>query len=323
MRCFSYYNGIKRLIYTEDFNGHMIYLDSVYFAGIKNEEQFINYIRRTCVDSFYPFGILPRCGLDKIDFSTVTILYGGNGCGKSTALNIIAALLGIEHHTVCNTGEFMKNYLEFCDVDFHSHTFERAEILKSDDVFDRMIDIRKLNNGIDTRREDAYEEYLHLKSLNASYSGLSARDREEIEQLRMHPMENYEKLVKKNLANSKTQSKFVRATVADNIREQSNGESAFEYFCKKITDNGIYLLDEPENSLSPERQRELVRFLEDSARFYGCQFIIATHSPFLLAMKGARIYDMSENPVTVKHWTELGNVREYYNFFREHDNEFK
>ena len=115
----------------------MIYLDSVYFAGIKNEEQFINYIRRTCVDSFYPFGILPRCGLDKIDFSTVTILYGGNGCGKSTALNIIAALLGIEHHTVCNTGEFMKNYLEFCDVDFHSHTFERAEILKSDDVFDR------------------------------------------------------------------------------------------------------------------------------------------------------------------------------------------
>jgi len=106
------------------------------------------------------------------------------------------------------------------------------------------------------------------------------------------------------------------------MREHSNGESAFIYFADKIKENGLYLLDEPENSLSPEKQQELVAFLEDSARFFGCQFVIATHSPFILALKGAKIYDMSEEPVDVKRWTELPNVREYFQFFKKHENEF-
>jgi len=56
--------------------------------------------------------------------------------------------------------------------------------------------------------------------------------------------------------------------------------------------------------------------LEDSARFYGCQFIISTHSPFLLAMKGAKIYDLDSRPVTVKKWTDIENVRIYHDFFK-------
>lgn len=107
------------------------------------------------------------------------------------------------------------------------------------------------------------------------------------------------------------------------MREHSNGESAFIYFSEKISENGLYLLDEPENSLSPERQQELLRFLQDSARFFGCQFIIATHSPFLLSMNGAKIYDMDEEPVDVKRWTELDNVRAYYDFFKKHEHEFE
>ena len=107
------------------------------------------------------------------------------------------------------------------------------------------------------------------------------------------------------------------------MREHSNGESAFIYFSEKIKENGLYLLDEPENSLSPERQQELLRFLQDSARFFGCQFIIATHSPFLLSMNGAKIYDMDEEPVDVKRWTELDNVRAYYDFFKKHEHEFE
>ena len=85
----------------------------------------------------------------------------------------------------------------------------------------------------------------------------------------------------------------------------------------------MFLLDEPENSLSPERQRELVQFIGDAARFYGCQFVIATHSPFLLSMRGAKIYDLDEEPVDVKRWTQLGNVRAYYDFFRERAREFE
>mgnify|MGYP000668304677 FL=1 len=82
-----------------------------------------------------------------------------------------------------------------------------------------------------------------------------------------------------------------------------------------MTENALFLLDEPENSLSPAKQQELVKFIEDSARFFGCQFVIATHSPFVLAIRGAKIYDLDEEPVDVKRWTELENVRAYYEFF--------
>lgn len=67
---------------------------------------------------------------------------------------------------------------------------------------------------------------------------------------------------------------------------------------------------------------ELVGFIEDSACFFGCQFLIATHSPFVLAIKQAKIYDLDEDPVDVKRWTELENVRVYYDFFTDHGDEF-
>lgn len=82
------------------------------------------------------------------------------------------------------------------------------------------------------------------------------------------------------------------------------------------------MLDEPENSLSTERQQELVQFIEESARFFGCQFIIATHSPFLLSMQNAKIYNLDEEPMTVCSWTELPNIRAYYEFFKQHEKEF-
>lgn len=138
----------------------------------------------------------------------------------------------------------------------------------------------------------------------------------------MKSLADYEQLKKVNMARSKTQSKYIRNNLMDNVREHSNGESAFIYFADKIKESGLYLLDEPENSLSPERQQELLQFIEDSARFFGCQFVIATHSPFLLSLKGAKIYDLDENPVDVKKWTELENVRVYYEFFKKHEREF-
>ena len=149
------------------------------------------------------------------------------------------------------------------------------------------------------------------KYLDAKYS-----------QFQLKSIADYDKLKTVNNARSKTQSKFVRSELMDNVREYSNGESAFRYFTEKIGENGLYILDEPENSLSPKRQMELKSFIEDSVRFFGCQFIISTHSPFLLAMKGAKIYDLDENPADIKQWTELENVRTYREFFKLHDDEF-
>ena len=284
----------------------MIYLSHFEFPHIEREYTFLMGLKRTCYDTVYPFKILSRHQLQMLDFEPITILYGGNGSGKSTALNVIAEKLGLTRDTLYNRSNFFEDYTKMCSYELGQRIPRHSRIITSDDVFDFMLNLRSLNEGIDRRREDLFDEYLEVK-----YS-----------HFQMKSLDDYEQLKKVNSARSKTQSKFVRANLMDNVREHSNGESAFLYFSEKIKENGLYLLDEPENSLSPERQQELLKFLEDSARFFGCQFIIATHSPFLLSMRGAKIYDLDEDVVDVKRWTELKNVRAYYEFFKKHEREF-
>ena len=84
----------------------------------------------------------------------------------------------------------------------------------------------------------------------------------------------------------------------------------------------LYLLDEPENSLSEVYQEKLASFLYDSARFFRCQLVIATHSPVLLAMPDAKIYDLDARPVAERRWVDLPNVRALHDFFRAHEAEF-
>lgn len=284
----------------------MIYLSKFIFPSQDQEETFRFGIRRTCYDSWYPFGILTKHGLRQLDFEPVTILYGGNGSGKSTALNVICEKLGLDRDTLFNRSNFYEDYLKYCSFESTLDIPRISRIITSDDVFDFMLNLRCINNGIDQKREEILVDYLE---------GRYAK-------FQMKSLDDYEKLKKVTLARSKTQSQYIRETMMGNVREHSNGESAFIYFEEKIKENALYLLDEPENSLSPERQLELLQFIEESARFYGCQFIIATHSPFLLSMRSAKIYDLDENPVDVKRWTELGNVRAYYEFFKKHEGDF-
>lgn len=284
----------------------MVYLNFFTFPNEDRESKFFEEVQRTCYDSFYPFKILSACSLERIDFEPVTILYGGNGSGKSTALNVISEKTGISRDSIFNKSSFYPDYVNMCKMYIENEIPENSRIITSDDVFDYMLNIRNLNGGIDQKREKLFEEYLDTK-----YS-----------RFQMKSMEDYEQLKKVNLTRSKSQSRFVRDKLMGNVREYSNGESAFQYFIEKIGENGLYILDEPENSLSPKRQMELMSFIEDSARFLGCQFIISTHSPFLLAMKGAKIYNLDEDPVNIRRWTELENVRIYYDFFKIHENEF-
>ncbi|MCI8433523.1 MAG: AAA family ATPase [Lachnospiraceae bacterium] len=285
----------------------MMYLTQFTFPTGEQEFDFFLGQKRTCYDSFYPFQILSRRKLRMLDFEPVTILYGGNGSGKTTALNVIGEALGLKRDTLYNRSNFFEEYIKRCSLETGEPVPEGSRIITSDDVFDFMLNLRSLNQGIDNRRESVFQEYLENK----------------YDSFQMRSLADYEKLKKVVQARSKTQSRYVRANLMDNVREHSNGESAFLYFTEKIQENGLYLLDEPENSLSPERQQELLRFLEDSARFFGCQFIIATHSPFLLSMRGARIYDLDEDPVDVKRWTRLGNVRAYFDFFKKYEGEFE
>lgn len=73
----------------------MIYLSRFTFPHVEREYDFLMSIKRTCYDTFYPFQVLPRHQLRMLDLEPVTILYGGNGSGKTTVLNIIAEKLGL------------------------------------------------------------------------------------------------------------------------------------------------------------------------------------------------------------------------------------
>ena len=285
----------------------MVYLKNFYFASGLDEDLYLNGIRQTCYDSFYPFLLLPQKGIDEIELKDVTILYGGNGSGKSTMLNIIAEKIGAERMAPYNRSNFYEDYLGYCDFDYINAQMEEKLIITSDDIFDYMLDVRRLNEGIDNKREERFQEYLDYK-----YNAYHLKSIDDIEELRRH-----------NAARTKTQSQYVRKTLIDNVREYSNGESAFRYFTRKINENGIYILDEPENSLSPEMQLELVKFLEQSVRAFRCQFIIATHSPFILSIKDALVYDLDKSPAGPNDWHKLKNVQTYYKFFMERQEEFE
>lgn len=285
----------------------MIYLSHFEFPDREKEYDFTMGQKRTCYDTVYPFLVLSAHQLKMLDFESVTILYGGNGSGKTTALNVIAEKLGLKRDTLYNRSNFFEDYTKLCSFELVGKIPKDSRIITSDDVFDFMLNLRYLNEGIDQKREELFAEYQEAK--NAKFQ--------------MHSLADYEQLKKINTVRRSTQSKFVRNHLQDNIREHSNGESAFLYFADKVKENGLYLLDEPENSLSPEKQQELLHFLEDSVRFFKCQFVIATHSPFLLSMRGAKIYDLDEELVDVKHWTELENVRAYYTFFKKFESAFQ
>ncbi|MBQ4563866.1 MAG: AAA family ATPase, partial [Lachnospiraceae bacterium] len=190
---------------------------------------------------------------------------------------------------------------------------DNIQMITSDDVFDYVLDIRAMNEGIDRKRDELIDDYWQRKDYlsreNASFQ--------------MRSLSDYDELKRHNEAKRLTPSKYVKENVMGNLPEKSNGESAFLYFTEHIKENGIYLLDEPENSLAAGLQLKLAEFIADSARFFNCQFIMATHSPFLLSMPGALVYDLDSVPVRERNWTELENVRLYADFFFEHKGEFR
>ncbi len=284
----------------------MISLSSFSFPDDGDEYGFYCRNETPLHSTYYPFGILRKYDGLKLDFAPLTILYGGNGSGKTTILNIIAEKIGAQRTATYNRSSFYEDYLELCSYELDSTLPEERRIITSDDVFDYMLDLRALNKGIDNKRDELIGQYM-----DAKYNGGDIVALDKADPLHL----NYD--VKRL-----TRSKFVKKYLGANIREHSNGETAIKYFYDNLQENGLYLLDEPENSLSPKRQQELAEVLYEHVCYLGCQMVISTHSPFMLAIEGALIYDLDDK-AQVKEWTELSGVRAYYDFFKSHQKEFE
>ncbi len=294
----------------------MIYLSEFQLLSESDEGGFLESFVRTCYDSYYPFLFFPRQKeLAKLSFSDITILCGGNGSGKSTLLNIIAEKLELQRDAPFNKTDFFDPYVERCDYEMvvldmeeKRNLMQVSRIITSDDVFKHIIDVRDKNDNISFKRSVIFEE----KAMGLKAPRVVHCDDP-------NSIKAYQDYYEKSRLSA---SKYVRRYVGVDDRTYSNGENGFKYFTDNIQPNGLYLLDEPENSLSAEMQIELAQFIFNMARFYNCQFILSSHSPFLLAMPFARIYNMDQVPVTTCKWTNLPNVRLFYEFFKEHSGEF-
>ncbi|MBE7058887.1 MAG: ATP-binding cassette domain-containing protein [Ruminococcaceae bacterium] len=291
----------------------MVYLQTFKMPTQDQEEDFFLYnskAKRTCYDSHYPFGLFKYKELPEFWFDDITIFYGNNGSGKSTLLNVIAEKLRLDRNTPHNKTDFFADYIELSDYTLERSIPTGSKIITSDDVFEKVLDIRRLNDGIDDKRAKIIQEYIEEVSKEEPnrLRGLDDFDRWK----RISDMRNPKK----------SQSWFIRKNLMRNVQERSNGESALAYFVDSIQDDTLYLLDEPENSLSAENQLNLKYFIEDCIRNHGCQFVISTHSPFLLSIKKATIYDIDTTPVEKKDWTDLESVRIYFEFFKENERKF-
>lgn len=102
------------------------------------------------------------------------------------------------------------------------------------------------------------------------------------------------------------------------LHDQSHGEAFFSIFMERFGGQGLYLLDEPEAALSPTRQMSLIARMHELVRD-GSQFIIATHSPILMAYPEADILQMTPDGLQTVNYTDTEHYRVTRDFLMNHE----
>lgn len=291
----------------------MIYVKKLRLPSEVQEVKVIEGEKRTCFNTFYPFKIFPEKRLREIEFDRVTLFYGGNGSGKSTLLNVMARLTDAVRYSEFNDAPLFDRFVQMCDLEYYRMPRESV-VLTSDDVFDYVLNARNVNEKIDEKRDALFEKYVSVHR--------EMRDNPEIGMLRSFEDFDRWKETREILSPKHSQSSYVRSRTVKEVDLFSNGETAMRYFIDRIENDALYFLDEPENSLSIELQIQLADYIAATALSTQSQFIIATHSPIFLSMRGAKIYNLDDYPARVAKWTDLPNVRRYFEFFMEHKDEF-
>jgi predicted ATPase len=104
---------------------------------------------------------------------------------------------------------------------------------------------------------------------------------------------------------------------------QSHGQSLMSFFRARYKIEGLYLLDEPETALSPRSQLELLELLTQMSSAGHAQFVVATHSPILLACPGAVIYSFDRVPLAEVQYEETDHYQIYRRFLEDRSNYIK
>lgn len=235
----------------------MVHLQTVSLKNIDNE-----------VANIFPFAVptISSFAGSSLTFTAdVTFFIGENGSGKSTLLEAIACAARA--------------------ITVGSDSLDRDATLESIRALGDMLKLswnRRTHRGFFLRAEDFFGYAKRMRALlEESEAALRAIDAD------TSLSETARGLARMPHARSVAE---MRKSYGDGLDTFSHGESFFTLFKSRLVPDGLYLLDEPETPLSPMRQLGLLSMIKMMVEEQRAQFIVATHSPILMAYPGAAIY---------------------------------
>lgn len=254
--------------------------------------------------NIYPYHVFRGKEIVPFVFAPITVFYGSNGSGKSTLLNIIANKLKLKggEYPACNsfgTVDYCGQFSGECCFDFGEeektgrpfrHVPPNSRYIKSEDI---LYEIKKI------QQRQVLEEGMAYDCVKQGMKVSEARDFAVSRE-------------------GRRQQRYIQFAQ----EKYSNGETALQYLEEFLQPDALYLLDEPEVSLSPANQVRIAQSINHMSRYLNCQFLIATHAPFLLGTLDAKIYNIDSAEYDICKWSELENVRYFYDFFKAHEEEF-
>lgn len=219
----------------------------------------------------------------------ITFFIGDNGTGKSTLLETLAYRLQLPHidgSTYDKPGfAAAKALLPYLQVNY--------DILRTVGFFFRAEDFGDYMNSV-----YRYDIGLH-QGLNDLYG--------EVPDHIIQEMKN----------NANYQIHHMRKQFGQELQSYSHGEAYMKIIQEKMKTRGIYILDEPEAALSPAKQLSLIYFICEHLQKFQSQMIIATHSPMLMAIPGAMIYEITEDGMTKTNFSETDHYVITRNFLND------
>lgn len=232
----------------------------------------------------FPFTVPVIQGLERLAFThEVTFFVGENGSGKSTLLEAIACAAHLP--TIgANDSEYDPTLTPMRELATHlkwewTKKTRRGFFMRSEDFFGFAKRIAQIKTELTSELEQVKSEF---SKRGAKAQGLASMP------------------FNRELA-------ALREQYGDGLDAQSHGESYFKLFQARFVANGLYLMDEPEAPLSPTRQLTLIAMLHEMTK-HGAQFIIATHSPILLAYPNATIFSFDNGEIQQAKYQDLEHV---------------
>lgn len=241
------------------------------------------YLRNLPESSDFPFNLDLVKNLEEIKFSSnIAFFVGENGSGKSTILEALAYAAQIP-----TAG---------------GQSLEDDPLMQSARDLGRMLSLRfvhKNTGGFFARAEDFIG---FIKNILRSIAELD----DEIKEVKETWTGGDLNLALSPLFNER---KAITDRYSENLDAMSHGEGFLKFFTTRITSKGLYIIDEPEAALSPARQLSLMVMILDKIKENGSQFIIATHSPLIMALPNAQIFNFQDGKISQINYRETNHYQ--------------